>query len=76
LVSVPLPTIYAAEMTYSFAKNFKIRFNDFCSHITNRHLFENPFSIEVSDVPEKLQHELIELRYDSILHHSSLNEVS
>jgi hypothetical protein len=36
-------------------------------------MFENPFSIEVSNTPEKLQSELIELQYDSILY-SSFNQ--
>jgi hypothetical protein len=47
--------------------------NDFCSHATSICIFENPFSAEVSDAPQKLQLELIELQYDSILH-SSFNQ--
>jgi hypothetical protein len=35
-----------------------------CSHATNVCIFENPFFVEVSDAPEKLQFELTELRYD------------
>jgi hypothetical protein len=35
------------------AENFKMRFIDFNSHPTGVHVFENPFSIEVSDTPEK-----------------------
>jgi hypothetical protein len=59
---------------YHFSSdNFKIRFNDLCCHATNICVFENPFSVEVSDAREKLQVELTELQYDSILH-SSFNQ--
>jgi hypothetical protein len=44
-----------------------MNFKDFRSHATNIRIFENPFSVEVSDVPEKLKLELTELQYDSIL---------
>jgi hypothetical protein len=60
-------------MTDPMAENFKMRFNDFHSHATDILIFENPFSIEVSDAPEKLQLELNELQYNSILH-SSFNQ--
>jgi hypothetical protein len=43
-----------------------MRFSDFCSHAINIHIFENPFSIDVRDAPEKFQLELI----DSILYNS------
>jgi hypothetical protein len=64
---------HAVEMIDYLAENFKMRFNDFHSHVTNICMFENPFSIEVSDAPENLQLELTELQYDSILH-SSFNQ--
>jgi hypothetical protein len=54
-------------MTDSLAENFKMSFNDFRSHATNMCIFENPFSIDVSDALEKLQLELTELQYDTIL---------
>jgi hypothetical protein len=66
-VSVPFPSVHAIEIINSLAENFKMRFNDFHSHPTNICIFENPFSIEVCDAPEKLQPELSELQYDSIL---------
>jgi hypothetical protein len=62
--SVPFPSVCAVEMFDSLAKNFKMRFNDFCSHATNICIFETPFSIEVSDAAEKLQLEMTELQYD------------
>jgi hypothetical protein len=52
-VSVPFPSAHAVEMIDSLAENFKMRFNDLCSHATNICIFENPFSIDVSDAPEK-----------------------
>jgi hypothetical protein len=67
-VSVTLPSVHAVEVIHSMAENFKLRVNDFHSHATNLCVFENPFFIEVSDTPEKLQLELTELQYDSILH--------
>jgi hypothetical protein len=45
-------------MTDSLAENFKMIFHDFHSHATNIRIFENTFSIEVSDVPGKLILEL------------------
>jgi hypothetical protein len=66
--------VHAVEVIDSLAENFKIRFNDFRSHATNIHIFENPFSVEVSDAPEKLQLELTKLQYDSILHSSFNHE--
>jgi hypothetical protein len=71
--SVPFPSVHAIEMTDSLAENFKMRFNDFHNHATNIHIFEDPFSVEVSDAPEKLQPELTELQHDSILQ-SSFNQ--
>jgi hypothetical protein len=41
-------------MADSLAENFKMRFNDFCNHAANIWIFGNPFSIEVSDAPEKI----------------------
>jgi hypothetical protein len=41
-----------------------MRFNNFRGHA----IFQNPFSVEVSDASEKLNLQLIELQYDSILH--------
>jgi len=55
-------------MTDSLAENLKMRFSDFCSRATNIHSFENIFSVEVRDAPEKLQLELTELQLNSILH--------
>jgi len=48
---------------------------DFHSHATDICITENPFSIEVSDASEKFQLELIQLKYDSILHSSCNQEV-
>jgi hypothetical protein len=39
-------------MIDSLAENFKMIFSDFCSHVENIHIPENPFSIEVSDAPK------------------------
>jgi hypothetical protein len=50
-----------------------MRFSDFHTHAANIHTSESPFSIEVSNTPEKLQLELFELQNDSILH-SSFNQ--
>jgi hypothetical protein len=61
------------EMINSLAENFKMRFSDFHCYARNICIFENPFSVEVSDAPEKLQLELNEPQYDSILH-SSVNQ--
>jgi Ran GTPase-activating protein (RanGAP) involved in mRNA processing and transport len=55
VVTVPFSSVHAVEMTDYLAENFKMRFNDFCSHAINIRIFENAFSIEVSDAPEKLQ---------------------
>jgi len=55
------PYVYAAEIIDSLAEDFKMRFSDFHSHATNTHIFENPFSVAVSDAPGKLQFELNEL---------------
>jgi hypothetical protein len=63
-------------MIDSLAENFKMRFSDFHSHATNISIFENPFSIEVNDTPEKLQVEMVELQYHSILHSSFKQEAS
>jgi hypothetical protein len=60
-------------MTDCLAENFKMSFNDFRSHAANIRILENPFSVEISDAPEKLQLELTEVQYDSILH-SSFNQ--
>jgi hypothetical protein len=32
-----------------------MRFHDFHSHATNIFIFENPFSVEENDAPEKFQ---------------------
>lgn len=63
-VSVPLPRVRAVEMTDSLAQNFKMIWNDKynCTYL------RNPFSFEVGDAPEKLQHESVELQHDFILH--------
>jgi hypothetical protein len=50
----PFQVSCVVEMTDSLAKNIKMGLNDFHSHATNTHMFENTFSIEVSDAPEKL----------------------
>jgi thymidylate synthase len=67
-VSVPFLSAHAVEMIDFLAKNFKMRFNDFHSHATNTHIFENQFSVKGSGTPEKLLPELIELQHVSILH--------
>jgi hypothetical protein len=54
-------------MIDSSAENFKMRFCDFRSRVTNARIVRNPFSIEASDAPEELQLELIELQYDPVL---------
>jgi hypothetical protein len=66
-VSAPFPSARAAEMTDSLAENFKIRFNDSHCHTTNIRIFENLFSIKVSNAQEKLKLELTEMQYDLIL---------
>jgi hypothetical protein len=66
-VNIPFPSV---EMIDYLAENFRIRFNDFRSRDTNLRVFGNPFSLEVSDAPEKLQFELIELQYDSFMRNS------
>jgi hypothetical protein len=53
-VSVPFPSVRAVEMVDSLTKNFKVRFNNFRSHGTNTCTSEDPFSTEVSEVPENL----------------------
>jgi hypothetical protein len=55
LISVPFPSVCAAEMIDSLAENFKMRFSNFHSHATNICVSENPFFVEVSDAKEKLQ---------------------
>jgi len=52
---VPFSNIHAVEMVDSLAKYFKMRFADFCGCATIIYTFDNPFYIEVSDVPEKSQ---------------------
>jgi len=72
-VSVPFPAVCVLEMINFLAENFKMRFRDLYSHATNIHILESPFSVEVSNAPEKLQLELTELQYDSIFH-SNFNQ--
>jgi hypothetical protein len=60
-------------MVDSSVENFKMRLNDFHIHATNICIFENPFSVEVSDTLEKMQLELIELQCNSILY-SNFNQ--
>jgi hypothetical protein len=72
-VNVPFPNVHVVEMIDSLTENFKMGFSDLHSHATNRLIFEKLFPVEVSDTPEKLQLELSELQYDSILH-SSVNK--
>jgi hypothetical protein len=55
----------------SLDDNSKMRFNEFHSLVTNIRVFQNPFSVEVGDAPEKLQLELAELQDNLILHSSS-----
>jgi hypothetical protein len=55
------------------AENVKLRFNVLRRHATDKCVFENQFSVEESRPPEKLQLELLELQYDSILR-SSFNQ--
>jgi len=50
-----------------------MRFSYFCSHVSNTHIFEHPFSVQFSDGPETFQLELTELQYDSTLH-SNFNQ--
>jgi len=52
------------------AENFEMRFNDFHNHAMNIHIFQDSFSVEVTDAPEKLELEFTELQHDSILHTS------
>jgi hypothetical protein len=66
-VNVLFPGSRAVEMIDSMAGNFKMRVSDLRSHATNIRSFEHSLSFEVSDVPEKLLLELIELQYDAIL---------
>jgi hypothetical protein len=49
--------------------------NNFSSHAKNIRIFENPFALRTSDVPEGQQLELIALQYDSFLR-SSFNQES
>jgi hypothetical protein len=60
-VNVRSQRVRAVEMIDSLAEKFKKRFNDFRNNATDMHIFENPFSVEVSDIREKLQLELTEL---------------
>jgi hypothetical protein len=60
-VSVPFLSVRAVEMTDSLAKNFTMSFSGFPTHATNMSIFENLFSVEVSNASEKLKLELIEL---------------
>jgi hypothetical protein len=46
---VHFPGVRAVEMIDYLAGNFKTRFYYFRCHSTNIRLFENPFSVEVSD---------------------------
>jgi hypothetical protein len=64
MISVPFQSVCAVDMFRLLAENVKISVNDFRSRATNILIFENPFSVEVSDVPEQLKSELIELQYD------------
>jgi hypothetical protein len=52
-------------MTESLGENFKTKFTDFPSQVTNTIVFKNPFSVDVSHAPEKLLLVFIELQYDS-----------
>jgi len=73
-VSVPFPSVRALDAVDSLAENFKMRFSDFRSHATIARIFENQFSVEVSDDPQNAtQLELTELSYDSVLY-SSFNQ--
>jgi hypothetical protein len=66
-VSVTFPGVCTVEIIESSAENFKMRFNDFRSLATNILIFKGPFCVKVSDAPEKMQFELIELQCDSVL---------
>jgi hypothetical protein len=66
-VNVPFLSACAVEFTDYLAENFKMRFNEFCSHAINLRIFENSFSIEVDDASGNLQLELLELQCDSVL---------
>jgi hypothetical protein len=46
-----LPVICPVRIE-SLSENFKVRFSDFHSYATIICIFENPFSIEVSDAPD------------------------
>jgi hypothetical protein len=48
-------------MVDSLAENFKMRLDVFRSRDRNIRDFENPFSVEISDVPNYLQLQVIEL---------------
>jgi hypothetical protein len=60
-------------MIDSLAENFKTRFNGLSSHATYVRMSEDPFLVEISDTPEKLQFEVTELQYDTVLR-SSFNQ--
>jgi hypothetical protein len=51
----------------SLETEFNERFNDFKNYKFNFALFTNPFAIEISDDPNYIQMELIELQCDSLL---------
>lgn len=51
----------------SLETEFNERFNDFKNYKFNFALFTNPFAIEISDAPNYIQMELIELQCDSLL---------
>jgi hypothetical protein len=50
---VPFQSVHPIEMIDSLAENFIMRFSDFRSRFKNTRIFENPFSVEFSDAPEK-----------------------
>jgi len=61
-------------MIDSFSENFKMRLSDFCRHTTNMLSVKTHTPVVISDEPEKLQLQLTELQYDSILRSSFKQE--
>jgi hypothetical protein len=55
-------------MISSLAENFEVGLNVFHIHATNICIFENLPSVAVSDALERMQLEVIELQYKSVLH--------
>jgi Ran GTPase-activating protein (RanGAP) involved in mRNA processing and transport len=59
-VSARFASVYAVEMIDSLPENLKMKICDFHSHVTDTHVSDNAFCVDVCDAPEKLQCELTE----------------